>query len=90
MVIQVDWLAFVNSLLPGLYLTLIAMVVLVLGASYWYWKTYQFQGFWATVFRLERLSNWLIANQYYLVKEVDEKEPRLSFNLGGEKGGWHW
>jgi len=83
-------LVFVNSLLPGLYLTLIAMVVLVLGASYWYWKTYQFQGFWATVFRLERLSNWLIANQYYLVKEVDEKEHRLSFNLGGEKGGWHW
>ena len=75
-----DWLAFVNSLLPGLYLTLIAMVVLVLSASYWYWKTYQFQGFWATVFRLERLSNWLIANQYYFVKEVDEKEPRLSFN----------
>ncbi len=33
---------------------------------------------------------WLIANQYYLVKEVDEKEHRLSFNLGGEKGGWHW
>ena len=57
----------------------------MLGASYWYWKTYQFQGFWATVFRLERLSNWLIANQYYLVKEVDEKEHRLSFNLGGEK-----
>ncbi|WP_273708317.1 hypothetical protein [Leuconostoc mesenteroides] len=90
LVTQVDWLAFVNSLLPGLYLTLIAMVVLVLGASYWYWKTYQFQGFWATVFRLERLSNWLIANQYYLVKEVDEKEHRLSFNLSGEKGGWHW
>ena len=31
LVTQVDWLAFVNSLLPGLYLTLIAMVVLVLG-----------------------------------------------------------
>ncbi|GDZ83426.1 hypothetical protein LCIT_06680 [Leuconostoc citreum] len=68
---QVDWLDFVHSLLPGLYVTLVVMVILVVGAFYWYFKTYQFQGFWATVFRLERLSNWLIANQYYLVKEVD-------------------
>lgn len=90
LVTQVDWLDFVNSLLPGLYLTLIAMVIVVSATSYWYFKTYQFQGFWATIFRLERLANWLIANQYYLVKEVDEKEHHLNFNLSGEKGGWHW
>ncbi|WP_349585348.1 hypothetical protein [Leuconostoc citreum] len=87
----VDWLSFGSHLLPALYITLFSVFMLMSLTFYWYVKTYQFQGFWATVFRLERLANWLLANQYYLVKEIEEKEKRsLNFNLSGEKGGWHW
>lgn len=91
LVLKVDWVRFLYGLLPSLYVALFFEVVLVLGASYWYWRTYQFKGFWATIFRLERLANWLIANQYYLVKEVDDqKKHSFDFNFKGEKGGWHW
>ncbi|MEN2370296.1 hypothetical protein [Leuconostoc lactis] len=86
LIYKINWTNFFNEFLVDFFVVAGFSAVVTGSLALWYFKTYKSHGIWATAWRLQRLANWLIANNYYRTDDQSSNSRGFSDN----SGGWHW